>query len=154
MVNNHDSPLVLQVWSQVLSYFYKLLRAFSLSRQLVEFSLKLLYSIMCGKNFQVYGIHILENALILCIFTHAAPYSKLAHKFLLSRPKQKEITHSTRKDSFENLFPPRAELGIGGYDFPLSKFSQKIWRWLGILDFLYFVWFALISNVMALQFCK
>ena len=109
---------------------------------------------MCGKNFQVYGIHILENALILCIFTHAAPYSKLAHKFLLSRPKQKEITHSTRKDSFENLFPPGAELGIGDYDFTLSKFSQKIWRWLGILDFLYFVWFALISNVMALQFCK
>ena len=30
----------------------------SLSRTLVEFSLKLLYSTMCGKYFQIYGVHI------------------------------------------------------------------------------------------------
>ena len=51
---------------------------------LVEFSLKLLYSTMCGKNFQIYGVikknarKILENALIRGIFTHAPPHSKLA----------------------------------------------------------------------------
>ena len=33
----------------------------------------------------------LENALILGIFTHVSPHSKLAHKFLLSLPRQKEI---------------------------------------------------------------
>ena len=37
---------------------YKLLRALSLSRMLAEFSLKLSYSTKCGKNFQIYGVHI------------------------------------------------------------------------------------------------
>ena len=37
---------------------YKLLRALSLSRMLAEFSLKLLYSTKCGKNFQIDGVHI------------------------------------------------------------------------------------------------
>ena len=27
--------------------------------------------------------------------------------------------------------------------FALSKFGQKIWRWLGTLDFLYFVWLTI-----------
>ena len=38
--------------------------------------------------------------------------------------------------------------------FALSKFSQKIWRCLGTLAYLYFVWFVIFLNVMALQFCK
>ena len=56
--------LVLQDQAQeyIFLYFYKLPRAFSvslsLSRMLVEFSLKLKYSAMCGKNFQICGVHI------------------------------------------------------------------------------------------------
>ena len=57
----------------------------------------------------------LENALIRGIFTHAPPHSKLAPKFLSSRPKPKEITHSPRQHSFENLFPSTAERGGGNY---------------------------------------
>ena len=38
----------------------------------------------------------LENALIRDIFTYTPPYSKLAPKFLSSRPRQKEITHSSK----------------------------------------------------------
>ena len=40
-------------------------------------------------------------------------HSKLVPKFLSSRPRQKEITHSTRQRSFENLFLPTAERGGG-----------------------------------------
>ena len=65
---------------------------------------------MCGKN------PFLENALIRCIFTHAPPHSKLAPNVLSSRPRQKEITHSPRQHSFENLFPSTAERGGGNYD--------------------------------------
>ena len=68
---------------------------------------------------------LLENALIRGIFTHASPHSKLAPKFLSSRPRQKEITHSQRQHSFENLFPPAAER-VDKTIFVLSKFSQKI----------------------------
>ena len=57
----------------------------------------------------------LENELIWGIFTHF--YSKLAPKFLSSRLRQKEITHSLRQHSFEDLFPPAAERGGGNYDF-------------------------------------
>ena len=41
---------------------------------LFVFSLKLVYSTMCGKVFKICGVHILENALNLGIFTHA-PFS-------------------------------------------------------------------------------
>ena len=34
------------------------------------------------------------------------------------------------------------------------KFYQKIWRWLGTLVYLHFVWYVIFLNVMALQFCK
>ena len=45
---------------------------------------------MCGKNFSIYGVHILRKSLNLCFFTHApVPHSKLLVEF------------------FENLFPPR-----------------------------------------------
>ena len=59
---------------------------------------------------------LLENALIRAIFTHAPPHLKLAPKFLSSRPRQKEITHSARQHSFENLFLPTAERGGENYD--------------------------------------
>ena len=58
----------------------------------------------------------LENALIRGIFTHALPHSKLTPNFLSSRPSQKEITHSPRQHSFEDLLPPTAESGGGNYD--------------------------------------
>ena len=67
----------------------------------------------------------LESALIQGIFTHAPPHSKLAPNFLSSRPKQKEITHSSRQRSFENLFPPTAERGRGNYDLLYQNLVRK-----------------------------
>ena len=100
---------------------------------LVEFSD--LYIPLCeGKIFQFMVFTFLENVLNLCIFIHVpVPHSKL----------QKEV--------FENLFPPRRK-GWRKLWFALSKLNQKIWRWLGTLVYLYFVWSVIFLNVMALQF--
>ena len=67
----------------------------------------------------------LENALIRGIFTHASPHSKLASKFLSSRPRQKEITHSRKQVSFENLFPPTAERGGENSDLLYQNSVRK-----------------------------
>ena len=71
---------------------------------------------MCGKIFKFMEFTFLENAFIRGIFTHASAHSKLAPKFFSSHPWQKEITHSPRQHSFENLFPPTGETGGGNYD--------------------------------------
>ena len=52
---------------------------------LAEFSLKLLHSTCVGKFLE---LTFLENVLIRGIFNHVAPHSKLALKFLSSRPRQ------------------------------------------------------------------
>ena len=67
----------------------------------------------------------LENALIRSIFTDALPHSKLAPKPLSSRPRQKEITHSPRQHSFENLFPPTAEKGGENCDLLYQNSVRK-----------------------------
>ena len=55
------------------------------------------------KMFKFMELTFLENALIGGIFTHAHPHSKLAPKFLPSRPRRKEITHCPIRHPFENL---------------------------------------------------
>ena len=78
---------------------------FCLTRMLVKFSLNCV-----GKRFQITVPTFLENALNLCIFTHApVPHTKLQVEF------------------FENLFSPRPK-GCRKLWFALSKFNQKIWR--------------------------
>ena len=94
------------------------------------------------KVFNFMEFSFLENTLIWGIFTHAPRHLKLAPKFLPSLPRQEKITHSPRQYSFENLSPPNSRKGWRKLWFVLSKFSQKIWKWLGTLGFLYFVWFA------------
>ena len=80
---------------------------------------------MCGKIFKFMEFSFLENALIRGIFTHAPLHSKLASNFLSSRPRQKEITHSPRQHSFENLFPPTVERGGGNYDLLYQNSVRK-----------------------------
>ena len=93
---------------------------------LVEFSLKLLYIPPCvGKILKFMEFTFLENALIRGIFAHALRHSKLAPKFLSSRPRQKEINHSPRQYSFENLFPPTAERGRGNYDLVFQNLIRS-----------------------------
>ena len=69
----------------------------------------------------------LKNAFIRGIFTHTPPHSKLAPKFLLSRPRQNEITHSLSQAAFflENLFPPTVERGGGNYDLFYQNSVRK-----------------------------
>ena len=92
---------------------------------LVEFSLKLLYSTVCRKNFRIYGARISIKCIDTRHFSHARPHSKLAPKFLPSRPRRKEITHSLRQHPFENLFPPTAERGGGNYDLLYQNSVRK-----------------------------
>ena len=74
-----------------------------------------------GKSFQFMVFTFPENALNLCIFTHApVPHSKLQVEF------------------FKNLFPARRK-GWRKLWFALSKLNQTISRWLGTLVYLYFV---------------
>ena len=76
-------------------------------------------------------ITFLENAL------------NLKYVFLLmpQSPQSKEI--------FENIFP-QDERGEGNYDL---LYFAEIWRWLATFV-LYFSWFVIFLNVMALQFCE
>ena len=69
-----------------------------------------------GKIFKFMEFTFLENALIRGIFTNAPPHSKLAPNFLLSRPRQKEITHSPKVAFFRKSVSPTAERGGGNYD--------------------------------------
>ena len=68
---------------------------------------------------------ILENALIREIFTHAPLHSILVPKFFSSRSRQKEMTHSPRQHSFENLFPPTTETGGEIYDMLYQNSVRK-----------------------------
>ena len=126
-------PLSLKISVRGTSFHISLIFwGFYLSQECLLNCLWLVYSTMCGKIFSVYGVHTSENAFNLYIFTHASVlHSKLQAEF------------------FENLFPPRQKEWR-----TLSKFNQKIWVWLGILLYSYFVWFVIFVNVMALQFCE
>ena len=114
MVNSVNTILVFQDQLQgyILLYFYNFLRALSLFRMLVEFSLIFVLFHHVWEKFSIYGVHIprksIESALL--------PQSKLSPQFLSSHPRQREITHSLRQYFFKNLFPPTAERSVGNYD--------------------------------------
>ena len=78
---------------------------------LVEFSLKVLYSTMCGKSFQIYGARIPRKGIDLRQFYLCSSPLKNAPKFLSSRPKQKKITYFPGQHSFKNPFPETTERG-------------------------------------------
>ena len=62
---------------------------------------------MCGKHFQIYGVHIPRKC-IEFIFTHSpVSHSKLQAEF------------------FENLFPPTAERGRENYDLLYQHSIRK-----------------------------
>ena len=88
----HDQPQ-----GYMFSYFYKLLRALSLSRILIKFSLESVYSTMVGKKFQIYGVNIPRK----CIESrHFYPCPNQSRGKLLILPLQ---------HFFKDLFPPTAQ---------------------------------------------
>ena len=93
---------------------------------LVEFSLKLLYSTMCGKNFQIYGVHSPRKSIVSRHFYSCPSPFKTRPKFLSSRPRQKEITHFPRQHYFENMFLPIAEKGGENYDLLYQKYEDDL----------------------------
>ena len=105
---------------------------FYLSPEYLLNFLWLVYSTMFGKKFLIYGDHLPRKCIEskVCIFTHAPV------------PQSKEF--------FENLFP-QDERGEGNYDL---LYFAEIWRWLATFVYLYFSWFVIFLNVMALQFCE
>ena len=132
MVNSVNTILVFQDQPQgyILLYFYKLLRDLSLSRILAEFSLNLFCSVMCGKNCQIYGLHIRRKCIesrhfYSCPPPPPPPHSKLFPKFLSSHPRQREITHSPRQHFFENLFPPTTGRGRVNQDLLYQNLIRK-----------------------------
>ena len=127
----HLCPSILA--SVIHPYFFKLLRVLPPSRMLVQFSLTCIFYHAWENQFMVFT---LENELNLRIFNHApVPHSKLqVHNFLKVR--------FTKGPRTWKLW------------FALLKFNQKIWRWHGTLVYLYFVWFIIFINVMALLFCE
>ena len=78
-----------------------------------------------GKKLKFIEFTFLENALIQGIFTHAVPHSKLAPKFLSSRPRQRETNYFPRQHSFENAFSPTAEISGRNYDFLYQNSVRK-----------------------------
>ena len=58
---------------------------------------------------------------------------------LVSSSRQKEITHSPKQHSFENLFPPTAEKGRGKYDLLYQYLVRKYKDDLEYYVFLFFV---------------
>ena len=119
------TTFVLQDYPQgyILSYFYKPPRAISLARMLVEFLSN--FPPCVGKIIKFMELTFLENPLIWGIFTRTTRHSKLAPKFLPSRPRQKKITHFPRQQSFENLFPLIIERGGGNYDLLYQNSVRK-----------------------------
>ena len=105
---------------------------FYLSPEYLLNFLWLVYSTMFGKKFSIYGDHLPRKCIEskVCIFTHAPV------------PQSKEF--------FENLFP-QDQRGGGNYDL---LYFAEIWRWLATFVYLYFSWFVIFLNVMALQFCE
>ena len=79
----------------------------------------------CAGNFQIYGVHIPRKCIDSRYFTHVPRQSKPAPKFLSSRPRQKEITHSLRQHSFENMFPLTAKRGGRNYNLLYQNSVRK-----------------------------
>ena len=92
---------------------------------------------MCGGIFSIYDTHIPRK----CI--------ESMHYYSCLSPPVK----TPGRIFWKSLSFPQEERGGGNY-VALSKFDQKMWRWLGTLVYLYFVWFVIFLNVMALQVCE
>ena len=91
---------------------------------LVEFSLTFILHHV-WKKFQIYGAHIPRKYIDSRHFYSCPSPLKTPPKFLPSRPRQKEITHSPWQHSFENLLPPTAERGGRNYDLLYQNSVRK-----------------------------
>ena len=106
-----------------------------------------------GKVFKFMEFTFLENALIEAFLFMPHPTQNLSPRSCHHAIGRRKLLIPPAS-ILSKIYFPQQHHGWRKLWFALSKFSQKTWRWLGTLDFLYFVWFTIFSNVMALQFCK
>ena len=96
----------------------------SLPRMFSEFSLKCLYSTMCAKNCQIYGVHILGK----CIesrrfYSCSVSIETRAQVLVITSYRQKRITYFPRQ--LYVMFPPQAERGGENYDLLYQNSVRK-----------------------------
>ena len=105
---------------------------------LLKIFLKLAYSIMCGKTFQFYCIHIPIKCIESGNFYSYLPTqdsTPSSYHHALGRGKLliiqavffRKSVSSNNRNGWRKLW------------FALSEFNQKIWRWLGTLGYLFFM---------------
>ena len=131
LVNSFVYHLCLSILASGISspYFLNSL-GFHLSPECLFNFLWLVYSTICGKNFQ-FMVLTLENELNLCIFTHAPViHSKLQVQF------------------FENLFPPKGQEQRGGRQLCFIKVRSENMKMTWNIS-LYVVWFIIFLNAGA-----
>ena len=87
---------------------------------IIEFSLKLFHH--AWVKFMEFTF--LENAMIRRILS-CPSLLRTRPQLTVSRPRQKEVTHSPRKHLFKNLFSPTAEKGGGNCDLLYQNLVRK-----------------------------
>ena len=145
------TTLVLQDQPQgyILSYFYKLLRAFYLSPEWLLNFLSNLYIPPCvGKISKFMEFTFLENVLIRSIFTHAPPHNSPL------KPQAEENYSFPPGSILSKICFPLQQRRVEETMIFFIKFQSENRKMSWNIRFLYYVWFAIFSNLMALQFCK
>ena len=146
---------------------------------LVQFSLEPVYSITFWKNFQIFSAFLLMVTLPtknspLCFYHCPSDRGKLlipqeaftAWKvskygdfsgpyFPVFGPEKTPYLDTFHAVFFWKHVSSKTGDRWRKQWFVLPKSNQKMtWMWLGTLGYLYFVWFVIFSNVMAVHFCK
>ena len=80
---------------------------------------------MCGKNFQIYGVHIPRKCIDLGYFYSCSSPLKTRTQVLVITPYAEGIYLFPRQHSFENLFPPTVEKGGENYDLIYQNSARK-----------------------------
>ena len=81
---------------------------------------------MCGKNFQIYGVHVPRKSLNLAIFTDfPLPTQNLPPSSYHHNLGKGKLLIPPGCIFFENLFSPTAERGEGNYDLLYQNLIRK-----------------------------
>ena len=108
------------------------------------FSIQNVFPPCVKKSFKLMLFKFQENALNLGIFTHVPPYPlKTCPQVIIINPQTEGNYSFSQAASFQKSVSSNSRKGWEKIWFDLSKFNQKIWRWLGTLGYLYFVQFLI-----------